>query len=94
MNPAWLDLPVRVAVPELRRALDQCGTAVLAAPPGTGKTTLVPLALAGLVPEADPDAQATTSPVSQDASCGRPICNVTLPGHRDILLVAPPDIHS
>ncbi|HEV2636382.1 MAG TPA: ATP-dependent helicase HrpB [Actinocrinis sp.] len=60
MNRAWLDLPVRVAVPELRRALDRCGTAVLAAPPGTGKTTLVPLALAGLVPEADPGAQAAT----------------------------------
>ncbi len=29
---------------------------MLAAPPGTGKTTLVPLALAGLVSEADPDA--------------------------------------
>ena len=58
MNPAWLDLPVRGAVPELRRALDQRGTAVLAAPPGTGKTTLVPLALAGLVPEADLDAEA------------------------------------
>jgi ATP-dependent helicase HrpB len=58
VHPAWLDLPVRSAVPELRRALDQRGTAVLAAPPGTGKTTLVPLALAGLVPEADPDAQA------------------------------------
>ncbi|MBR7827871.1 ATP-dependent helicase HrpB [Actinospica sp. MGRD01-02] len=58
MNPAWLELPVRSAVPELRRALDQRGTAVLAAPPGTGKTTLVPLALAGLVPEADFDAQA------------------------------------
>nr|WP_042380307.1 ATP-dependent helicase HrpB [Streptacidiphilus melanogenes] len=49
MNPAWLDLPVRSAVPALRRALGSRGTAVLAAPPGTGKTTLVPLALAGLV---------------------------------------------
>ena len=58
MNPAWLDLPVRGAVPELRRALGRRGTAVLAAPPGTGKTTLVPLALAGLVPEADLDAEA------------------------------------
>jgi len=58
VNRAWLDLPVRVVVPELRRALEQCGTAVLAAPPGTGKTTLVPLALAGLVPEADLEAQA------------------------------------
>ena len=49
MNPAWLNLPVREAVPALQRALDARGTAVLAAPPGTGKTTLVPLALAGLV---------------------------------------------
>ncbi|MEO3828929.1 ATP-dependent helicase HrpB [Actinomadura sp. B10D3] len=42
------NLPVRHAVPALRAALDDGGTAVLAAPPGTGKTTLVPLALAGL----------------------------------------------
>ncbi|MEV3923898.1 ATP-dependent helicase HrpB [Actinomadura coerulea] len=41
-------LPVRHAVPALRAALDEHGAAVLAAPPGTGKTTLVPLALAGL----------------------------------------------
>ena len=51
MNPAWLDLPVRDAVPALQRALAARGTAVLAAPPGTGKTTLVPLVLAGLVGE-------------------------------------------
>ncbi|MFD5767298.1 ATP-dependent helicase HrpB [Streptomyces sp. NPDC127049] len=42
-------LPVRHAVPELLAALAERGTAVLHAPPGTGKTTLVPLALAGLV---------------------------------------------
>ncbi|MFI6104966.1 ATP-dependent helicase HrpB [Streptomyces sp. NPDC051310] len=41
-----LDLPVRSALPALERALDGHGTAVLCAPPGTGKTTLVPLALA------------------------------------------------
>ncbi|WP_432150826.1 ATP-dependent helicase HrpB [Streptomyces sp. bgisy029] len=41
-------LPVRTAVPALRRALDDHGVAVLCAPPGTGKTTLVPLVLAGL----------------------------------------------
>ncbi|MFJ8488285.1 ATP-dependent helicase HrpB [Streptomyces sp. NPDC094038] len=41
-------LPVREALPGLRDALDGHGTAVLVAPPGTGKTTLVPLALAGL----------------------------------------------
>ncbi|MDQ1011439.1 ATP-dependent helicase HrpB [Streptomyces sp. V4I23] len=42
-------LPVRHAVPELLTALDERGTAVLHAPPGTGKTTLVPLALAGFI---------------------------------------------
>ncbi|MGI5163327.1 ATP-dependent helicase HrpB [Spirillospora sp. CA-253888] len=41
-------LPVRHAVPALRAALTERGPAVLAAPPGTGKTTLVPLDLAGL----------------------------------------------
>ncbi|MEU5399356.1 ATP-dependent helicase C-terminal domain-containing protein [Streptomyces sp. NPDC005963] len=42
-------LPVREAVPDLLAALDERGTAVLHSPPGTGKTTLVPLVLAGLV---------------------------------------------
>ncbi|MFD7879007.1 ATP-dependent RNA helicase [Streptomyces sp. NPDC059766] len=41
-------LPVRTALPALDEALEAHGTAVLVAPPGTGKTTLVPLALAGL----------------------------------------------
>ncbi|OKK08761.1 ATP-dependent helicase [Streptomyces sp. CB03234] len=41
-----LGLPVRTALPALERALDGHGAAVLCAPPGTGKTTLVPLALA------------------------------------------------
>ncbi|MFJ8676663.1 ATP-dependent helicase HrpB [Streptomyces sp. NPDC093589] len=41
-------LPVRTALPALRAALDGPGAAVLCAPPGTGKTTLVPLDLAGL----------------------------------------------
>lgn len=36
-------------MPELLTALDERGTAVLHAPPGTGKTTLVPLALAGFI---------------------------------------------
>ncbi|MGW2020903.1 ATP-dependent RNA helicase [Streptomyces decoyicus] len=44
-------LPVRTALPALRAALDGPGTAVLCAPPGTGKTTLVPLDLAGLTGE-------------------------------------------
>ncbi|MGW6734408.1 ATP-dependent helicase HrpB [Streptomyces sp. NPDC055013] len=44
-------LPVRSALPGLNDALDTHGTAVLVAPPGTGKTTLVPLVLAGLLGE-------------------------------------------
>ncbi|SDF82952.1 ATP-dependent helicase HrpB [Blastococcus aurantiacus] len=44
------DLPVRSALPALADALAARGSAVLVAPPGTGKTTLVPLALAGAVP--------------------------------------------
>ncbi|MFE7169666.1 ATP-dependent helicase HrpB [Streptomyces sp. NPDC057616] len=42
-------LPVRGALPALDEALEGHGTAVLVAPPGTGKTTLVPLELAGLL---------------------------------------------
>ncbi|NJP32535.1 ATP-dependent helicase HrpB [Micromonospora thermarum] len=41
-----LDLPVRPALPALVAALRSTGTGVLVAPPGTGKTTLVPLAVA------------------------------------------------
>ncbi|MEV0904800.1 ATP-dependent helicase HrpB [Streptomyces hokutonensis] len=44
-------LPVRSALPGLDAALEAGGAAVLVAPPGTGKTTLVPLALAGLLGE-------------------------------------------
>lgn len=44
-------LPVRAVLPGLNDALDTHGTAVLVAPPGTGKTTLVPLVLAGLLGE-------------------------------------------
>ncbi|MFJ3755964.1 ATP-dependent helicase HrpB [Streptomyces sp. NPDC090080] len=47
-------LPVRQALPGLDDALAGHGTAVLVAPPGTGKTTLVPLALAGLLDEGRP----------------------------------------
>ncbi|AXG82390.1 ATP-dependent helicase HrpB [Streptomyces paludis] len=46
-------LPVRTAVPALERALEEHGCAVLCAPPGTGKTTLVPLVLAGLLGPSD-----------------------------------------
>ncbi|MEU6645880.1 ATP-dependent helicase HrpB [Saccharomonospora sp. NPDC046836] len=44
------DLPVRTVLGELCARLDESGAAVLVAPPGTGKTTLVPLALAESVP--------------------------------------------
>lgn len=39
------DLPVSAALPELSTALESGGQAVLVAPPGAGKTTLVPLHL-------------------------------------------------
>ncbi|WP_405556488.1 ATP-dependent helicase HrpB [Streptomyces sp. NBC_01171] len=48
-DDALAALPVRSALPDLTAALEGEGTAVLVAPPGTGKTTLVPLVLAGLV---------------------------------------------
>ncbi|ALV49665.1 ATP-dependent RNA helicase [Streptomyces althioticus] len=47
-HEALESLPVREALPSLAGALDAHGTSVLVAPPGTGKTTLVPLVLAGL----------------------------------------------
>jgi ATP-dependent helicase HrpB len=40
------DLPIRAVLPAVAAALADAGAAVLVAPPGTGKTTLVPLALA------------------------------------------------
>ncbi|MGW7610653.1 ATP-dependent RNA helicase [Streptomyces sp. NPDC054766] len=47
-------LPVRGALPAVDAALEGHGSAVLVAPPGTGKTTLVPLALAGLLDDGRP----------------------------------------
>lgn len=40
-------LPIDAALPALRRALETHGAAVLEAPPGAGKSTVVPLALLG-----------------------------------------------
>ncbi|WP_211116861.1 ATP-dependent helicase HrpB [Glycomyces buryatensis] len=51
--PVLPELPIRASLPELLRAVERTGTAVLAAPPGTGKTTLAPLALAGLLDDGD-----------------------------------------
>ncbi|WP_306372071.1 hypothetical protein, partial [Nocardia sp. CC216A] len=56
--PELPDLPVRAALPGIVETVRERGTAVLVAPPGTGKTTLVPLALgadgAGRVVVAEP----------------------------------------
>ncbi|MEU8005215.1 ATP-dependent helicase HrpB [Catellatospora sp. NPDC049111] len=48
-DAAETDLPVREALPTLLAALSGNGAAVLVAPPGSGKTTLAPLAMAGAV---------------------------------------------
>ncbi|OJF12881.1 ATP-dependent helicase HrpB [Couchioplanes caeruleus subsp. caeruleus] len=40
------DLPIRAVLPDVTAALAEAGAAVLVAPPGTGKTTVVPLVLA------------------------------------------------
>ena len=40
------DLPVRAVLPETIAALRRTGKAVLVSPPGSGKTSLLPLALA------------------------------------------------
>ncbi|MET7771743.1 ATP-dependent helicase HrpB [Nocardia sp. NPDC005366] len=47
--PELPDLPIRGVLDRVVAALAEHGTAVLVAPPGTGKTTLVPLALAATV---------------------------------------------
>ncbi|MER7460812.1 ATP-dependent helicase HrpB [Micromonospora sp. NPDC126480] len=49
LSDVTLDLPVRPALPAVLAALRATGTGVLVAPPGTGKTTLVPLAVADAV---------------------------------------------
>ncbi|MQY21137.1 ATP-dependent helicase HrpB [Nocardia macrotermitis] len=48
--PELPDLPVREALDRIVATLARHETAVLVAPPGTGKTTLVPLALAAATP--------------------------------------------
>ena len=70
-----LDLPVRGVLPAVMAALAGGGAAVLVAPPGTGKTTLVPLVLGGLI---DP---VTVRP--QPA----PVAPVAVPGARVMRVV-------
>ena len=71
-------LPVVEVLPELLAALRPHGTAVLQAPPGTGKTTLVPLALAdarpGRVVVAEPRRVATRAAAARMAALlGEPV---------------------
>ncbi|MBE9536870.1 MAG: ATP-dependent helicase HrpB [Proteobacteria bacterium] len=47
MIPENIDLPIIPIIPEIRRLLSEHPNVVLQAPPGAGKTTLVPLALLG-----------------------------------------------
>ncbi|MFF5214384.1 ATP-dependent helicase HrpB [Micromonospora sp. NPDC000442] len=49
LSDVSIDLPVRAVLPALVAALDSAGSAVLVAPPGTGKTSLAPLAVADAV---------------------------------------------
>jgi ATP-dependent helicase HrpB len=45
MTASLLSLPITAILPELSAAVQRHGSAVLVAPPGSGKTTRVPLAL-------------------------------------------------
>ncbi|MEV5303260.1 ATP-dependent helicase HrpB [Amycolatopsis methanolica] len=72
------DLPVRAVLGELAAALADHGTAVLVAPPGTGKTTLVPLDLMdradGRVVVAEPRRLAARAAASRMAALlGEPV---------------------
>lgn len=70
------DLPVKSVLPELLKTLEEHGSAVLVAPPGTGKTTLVPLALheLGKVVVAEPRRIAARAAAARMASLlGEPV---------------------
>ncbi len=72
------DLPVRAVLDDVTTALRARGTAVLVAPPGTGKTTLVPLALAreteGTVVVAEPRRLAARAAAARMAALlGEPV---------------------
>lgn len=75
MLPADLpDLPVRAVLDEVTAALDRHGAAVLVAPPGTGKTTIVPLALTGTIVVAEPRRLAARAAASRMAALlGEPV---------------------
>lgn len=72
------DLPVRAVLPAAIDAVRSRGTAVLVAPPGSGKTSLLPLALAdaleGTVVVAEPRRMATRAAASRLATLvGEPL---------------------
>ncbi|WP_434450245.1 ATP-dependent helicase HrpB [Lentzea sp. E54] len=68
------DLPVKSVLPELVKTLGDHGAAVLVAPPGTGKTTLVPLALEGRIVVAEPRRIAARAAAARMASLlGEPV---------------------
>ncbi|MCP2261380.1 ATP-dependent helicase HrpB [Streptoalloteichus tenebrarius] len=76
--PPLPDLPVRAVLDHVSATLTDSGTAVLIAPPGTGKTTLVPLALAagtpGRVVVAEPRRLATRAAAARMAELlGQPV---------------------
>ncbi|WP_036963122.1 hypothetical protein, partial [Promicromonospora kroppenstedtii] len=66
------DLPVRAVLPATVDAVRSRGTAVLVAPPGSGKTSLLPLALAdalgGTVVVAEPRRMATRAAATRLAT--------------------------
>ncbi|CAL9625136.1 ATP-dependent RNA helicase HrpB [Actinosynnema sp. ALI-1.44] len=69
-----MELPITGVLDELVRTLDAHGTTVLVAPPGTGKTTLVPLALGGRVVVAEPRRIAARAAAARMASLlGEPV---------------------
>jgi ATP-dependent helicase HrpB len=68
------ELPVRAVLDDVTAALDRHGTAVLVAPPGTGKTTIVPLALTGTVVVAEPRRLAARAAATRMAALlGEPV---------------------
>jgi ATP-dependent helicase HrpB len=78
MLPTLPELPVRRVLPDVRAALERAGRAVLVAPPGTGKTTLVPLDLAltapGRIVVAEPRRVATRAAARRMATLlGEPV---------------------